>query len=70
MRIPSQPTSTIGDAKTPFAARIASTEKIGAKDRFSNNLTVNEWFLINPDTVGKDTEMLIKGTLNKAVFQK
>lgn len=44
--------------------------KIGAKDRFGNDVTANEWFLVQPNVVGNAVEMLIRDTLKDATFCK
>lgn len=44
--------------------------KIGAKDRFNNDVTANEWFLTNPKTVSEAIELLIKNDIENAFFEK
>lgn len=44
--------------------------KIGAKDRFGNDVTANEWFLTNPKTVNQAVELLVKNNISEAFFEK
>ena len=44
--------------------------KINAKDRFNNDVSANEWFLVSPKSVTVAVENLIKGTLVDRVFDK
>jgi hypothetical protein len=44
--------------------------KINAKDRFDNDVTANEWFVVSPNVVDDAIERLIKGTLSMCVFDK
>lgn len=44
--------------------------KIGAKDRFGNDVTANEWFLTNPKVVTQAIELLVSDTLHLYCFEK
>jgi hypothetical protein len=44
--------------------------KIGAKDRFGNDVTANEWFLVSPKIVEKAIRCLIENSLNNLSFNK
>lgn len=44
--------------------------KINAKDRFDNEVSANEWFLVSPKAVQIAVENLIKGTLSARHFDK
>lgn len=44
--------------------------KIGAKDRFGNDVTANEWFLITPHAVKQAVELLISDSLHHHSFDK
>jgi hypothetical protein len=44
--------------------------KIGAKDRFNNDVTANEWFLVSPKVVSSAINHLVMGDLCEFVFNK
>lgn len=44
--------------------------KIGAKDRFGNDVTANEWFLTSPKIVNQAVELLVKNSISEAFFEK
>lgn len=44
--------------------------KIKTKDRFGNDVSANEWFLVSPKTVSQAVEKLINGTLSSCQFDK
>lgn len=44
--------------------------KIGAKDRFGNDVSANEWFLVGAEVVSEAINLLIKNELSRYVFNK
>lgn len=44
--------------------------KIGAKDRFGNDVSANEWFLVGAEVVSEVVNLLIKNELSSYVFNK
>lgn len=44
--------------------------KIGAKDRFNNDVSANEWFLATPKVVEQAVKHLVDGKLNEYSFDK
>lgn len=44
--------------------------KIGAKDRFNNDVSANEWFLVNPKIVEQAVKHLVDGNINQFSFDK
>lgn len=44
--------------------------RISAKDRFGNDVTANEWFLVSPKIVEKAIKSLVENSLNNLSFNK